>query len=349
MVDLFPIVRPLLHRLNPETAHDVTLRALKMGLGPRVGASDDPILAIDLWGRHFPNPIGLAAGFDKNAEVFGPMLRLGFGFVEVGSVTPQPQAGNPKPRLMRWHHREALINRIGFSGHGLDTVERRLASRRANGIVGANIGKNKDSQSAEQDYADGVRRLAPLADYLVINVSSPNTPGLRDLQGAAPLAAILAAAQAARDEASAETPILLKIAPDLTDKDVADIVAVALGSSADGLIVANTTVSRPDDLPGHLAGEAGGLSGPPLMDASTRLLADVARHTAKHLPLIGVGGVASGADAYAKIKSGASLVQLYTALAYRGPRLVTEIKRDLAERIRRDGFACLADAVGSGL
>lgn len=348
MVDLFPIVRPLLHRLDPETAHDVTLRALKMGLGPRVGAPDDPILAIDLWGRRFANPIGLAAGFDKNAEVVGPMLRLGFGFVEVGSVTPQPQAGNPKPRLMRWHQREALINRIGFSGHGLNVVERRLASRRADGIVGANIGKNKDSRSAEQDYADGVRRLALLADYLVINVSSPNTPGLRDLQGAAPLAAILAAAQAARDDASAETPILLKIAPDLTDEDVADIVGVALGSGADGLIVANTTVARPDDLPGHLAGEAGGLSGPPLMEASTRLLADVARHVAKRLPLVGVGGVASGADAYAKVKAGASLVQLYTALAYRGPRLVTEIKRDLAERIRRDGFDCLADAVGSG-
>jgi len=349
MVDLFPIVRPLLHRLDPETAHDVTLRALKMGLGPRVGAADDPILAIDLWGRRFANPIGLAAGFDKNAEVFGPMLRLGFGFVEVGSVTPQPQAGNPKPRLMRWHHREALINRIGFSGHGLDAVERRLASRRANGIVGANIGKNKDSQSAERDYADGVRRLAPLADYLVINVSSPNTPGLRDLQGAAPLAAILSAAQAARTEASAETPILLKIAPDLTDEDVADIVGVALASAADGLIVANTTVARPDDLPGHLTREAGGLSGPPLMDASTRLLADVARHTAKRLPLVGVGGVASGADAFAKVRAGASLVQLYTALAYRGPRLVTEIKRDLVACIQRDGFACLADAVGSGL
>lgn len=349
MVDLFPIVRPLLHRLDPEAAHNVTLRALKLGLGPRAGAPDDPILAIELWGRRFANPIGLAAGFDKNAEVFGPMLRLGFGFVEVGSVTPRPQTGNPKPRLLRWPHREALINRIGFSGHGLDAVEGRLAGRRPNGIVGANIGKNKDSHSAEQDYADGVRRLAPFADYLVINVSSPNTPGLRDLQGAAPLAAILAAAQAARGEVAAETPILLKVAPDLTDEDVADIVGVALGSGADGLIVANSTVARPDDLPGHLVGEAGGLSGPPLMAASTRLLADVARHTVKRLPLIGVGGVASGADAYAKVRAGASLVQLYTALAYRGPRLVAEIKQDLADRVRRDGFACLADAVGSGL
>lgn len=349
MIDLFPIARPLLHAMDPERAHWLTLTALKAGLGPRHTKADPPSLGIDLWGKRFANPIGLAAGFDKNAVAIGPMLRLGLGFVEIGSVTPQPQSGNPKPRIVRWHDRHALINRIGFSGEGLATVAARLARPRPPGVVGANLGKNKDTQAPETDYVEGVRRLGPLVDYLVVNVSSPNTPGLRDLQGAAALTAIVSAVLAARADIGIRTPILLKIAPDLADEDLADIADVGLSQGVDGLIISNTSLSRPDDLPAGLEGEAGGLSGPPLMAASTRVLGDMARLIDGRMPLIGVGGMASGADAYEKIRAGASLVQLYTALAYRGPRLIVEIKRDLAALLQRDGFASVAEAVGSGL
>ncbi|MEM7443573.1 MAG: quinone-dependent dihydroorotate dehydrogenase [Pseudomonadota bacterium] len=349
MVDLFPLARPILHALQPETAHNLTLVVLKLGLGPRMTSTDPPPLAIEVFGKSFANPIGIAAGFDKNAEVIRPLQRLGLGFVEIGSVTPRPQKGNPKPRMLRWREEEALINRIGFSGVGLDRVEARLKRPRPHGIVGANLGKNKDTTEPEADYARSVRRIARLVDYLVVNVSSPNTPGLRDLQAASALTEIVTAVQAARSEVGATTPILLKIAPDLSDEDLADVVRVALDKQLDGLIVSNTTISRPDNLPTSLAGEAGGLSGPPLMPKSTDMLRAVARDVAGRIPLVGVGGVASGADAYAKIQAGASLVQLYTALAYRGPRLVAEIKRDLAALLDRDGFSSVSEAVGSGV
>jgi len=349
MIDLFPIARPLLHAMDPERAHRLTLLGLKAGLGPRVAKADPPSLGVDLWGKHFANPIGLAAGFDKDAEVIGPMLRIGLGFVEVGSVTPQPQDGNPKPRILRWPDQGALINRIGFSNQGLDAAAARLSRPRPDGVVGANLGKNKTSLSAGADYAEGARRLAPLVDYLVVNVSSPNTPGLRALQGSAALAPILKEVLMARSDVGADVPILLKIAPDLDREALADIAHVAMEQGVDGLIVSNSTIARPDDLPSDLIGEAGGLSGRPLMAVSTKILADVARLTDGRLPLVGVGGVASGADAYEKIRAGASLVQLYTALAYRGPRLISEIKRDLAALLQRDGFASVAEAVGSGL
>lgn len=312
--------------------------------------SDDPVLHMRIWGRSFPNPIGMAAGFDKDAEVYDSLLQSGFGFVEVGSITPEPQPGNPKPRLFRLPQDNALINRMGFNSRGLARVRQRLEKRRhlRHGIVGVNLGKNRNGE-AEADYARGVRELAAYADYLVINVSSPNTPGLRALQSAVALRSLIAAVQQARDEAGTDDsppPLLLKVAPDLTPEDRQDIADVAAGSGIDGLIVGNTTISRPP-LHGAHAGEIGGLSGAPLFALSTEVLRDMYRLTEGRIPLIGVGGIASGADAYAKIRAGASLVQLYTALVYQGPGLLRRMKSELAQLLRRDGFASPAEAVGA--
>jgi dihydroorotate dehydrogenase len=332
--------------LAPEAAHRLTVTALKLGLGPRRQSGDDPVLATRVWGRTFANPIGLAAGFDKDGEVIGAMARLGFGFVEVGTVTPKPQPGNPKPRMVRWPARQGLINRLGFNNHGLDSAAVRLARRPGGVIVGANIGRNKDQSDAIADYVAGTERLAGLADYLVVNISSPNTAGLRDLQEGRALADLLTAVVAARDGTGSATPLVVKIAPDLDDAALDALVAAVLDAGIDGIAVSNTTISRPADMPERLAREAGGLSGPPLFALSTDRLRHVARRVAGRVPLIGIGGVASGQDAYAKIRAGASLVQLYTALAYQGPALVPAIKRDLAAALRADGFASLNEAVG---
>jgi dihydroorotate dehydrogenase len=348
--DLFPLVRPLLRALAPEAAHRLTLTALAAGLAGARRASDPPELRQRLWGLDVPNPIGIAAGFDKDARAPDALLRLGFGLVEIGTVTPRPQAGNPKPRVFRLEADGALINRMGFNSGGLDRVVERLAMRRnAGGIVGVNIGKNRDSADAAPDYTEGVRRAAPLADYLVVNVSSPNTPGLRDLQARAVLEALLRRVLAARDETGVRPPLLVKIAPDLTPEERADIAAVALATGIDGMIIANTTIARPSELRSPQAKEVGGLSGRPLFAPSTALLAEMYRLTEGRLPLIGVGGVASGEDAYAKIRAGASLVQLYTALVFAGPALIERIKTGLTALLRRDGFASVAGAVGADL
>ena len=340
---------PLLRRLPPERAHELTIRGLAAGAAPRQVAPDDPILAMRLWDLAFPNPVGLAAGFDKNAEVPDPMLRWGFGLVEIGTVTPRPQVGNPKPRLFRLTQDHAVINRMGFNNQGLDAVAARLARRQRRGVLGANLGKNRDSADAAADYCRGVAALGPLADYLVINVSSPNTPGLRDLQRRSEVSVLIGAVTAARDKlAGGRPPVLLKIAPDLTRQEQEDIAEVALNSAIDGLIIANTTIARPAELRSPDAPEPGGLSGAPLFQPSTRLLAEMYRLTRGALPLIGVGGIGSGADAYAKIRAGASLIQLYSALTYQGPALVGRIKRELADLLRRDGFGSVAEAVGSG-
>jgi dihydroorotate dehydrogenase len=347
---LFDLGLPLLRLLPPETAHRASIAALRVGIAPRRRESDAPSLGITLWGQRFPNPVGLAAGFDKNAEVPDAMLRFGFGFVETGTVTPRPQPGNPKPRMFRLVEDRALINRLGFNNQGLDAVRARLAARSGRaGLVGANLGKNKDSTDAIADYVAGARALAALADYLVVNVSSPNTPGLRDLQRKASLLALIAALKSARGEVvSADPPpLLLKIAPDLSEDERAEIAEAALESGVDGVIISNTTVARPAQLRSRHAHESGGLSGKPLFAASTELVGEMRRLTHGRLPLVGVGGVASGADAYAKIRAGASLVQLYTALVYEGPGLVSRIKRDLTVFLARDGFASIADAVGA--
>ncbi len=334
----FSLARPLLHRLPPERAHRLTLWALRQGLAPRARVPADPALAQTLWGRHFPNPLGLAAGFDKDAEAVGPLLDLGFGFVEVGSVTPRPQPGNPRPRVFRLPADRAVINRLGFNSRGLDTVARNLRAFRARhpgGVVGVNLGKNKESADSASDYAAGVARLGPLADYLVVNVSSPNTPGLRALQSRAQLDALLARVAEARDGLAREhrPPLLLKMAPDVTETDMEAIAESACGPYLDGLIVSNTTVTRPDDLTDVKADATGGLSGRPLFDLATERLRGMYRLTGGQVPLIGVGGVENAETALAKIRAGASLVQLYTAFIYRGPDVITDIVNGLCKHM----------------
>lgn len=351
-MDSYRFLGPLLRLLEPERAHDLTLWAMERGLTPTRPGTEDPILAISLWGRSFPNPIGLAAGFDKNAAVVGPAFGLGFGFVEIGSVTPRPQPGNPKPRIFRLPEDRGVINRLGFNNLGGEAAAGRLGKWRQEalpGLLGVNLGKNKDTERALDDYVAGVRLLGAFADYLVINVSSPNTPGLRALQGRAELDELVAAVQAALRESLAEKapPLILKIAPDLTGEDMQDIAEVALARQLDGLTVSNTTITRPDSLAGQHRGETGGLSGRPLFHLSTQVLSEIYRLTEGRIPLIGVGGVSSGADAYAKIRAGASLVQLYSALVYDGPRLITRVTRDLAQLLKRDGYGAVSEAVGA--
>jgi dihydroorotate dehydrogenase len=337
-----------LRTLDPEDAHGLAIRALEVGLGPRAGA-DAAILATEVAGLKLPNPVGLAPGFDKNAQVFAPMLRAGFGFVECGTVTPKPQAGNPRPRLFRLTEDRAVINRMGFNNEGLEPFAARLA-RRGPGVVGANIGANKDSADRIGDYVAGLRRLWGLASYFTINISSPNTPGLRALQTRAALEELLGRIAEARDALPREglVPMFLKVAPDLEAGEAEAIVETVVAAGLSGIIVSNTTVSRPA-LKSRFAGEAGGLSGAPLRTLSTQKLREFAQAAGGRLALIGAGGVASGQDAYEKIRAGASAVQLYSALVFEGPGLVTRIKRELGERLRADGFASVKDAVGAGL
>lgn len=348
MIDLYPLVGPLLHGLDPERAHGLTIAALKAGLVPRPPVPDDPILRQRVWGLDFPNPVGMAPGFDKHAEVPDALLDLGFGFVEIGGVTPRPQPGNPKPRLFRLTEDGAVINRLGFNSVGLAVVQARLAARRRRGIVGANLGKNKDSTDGADDFVRGAEALWPHVDYLVVNVSSPNTPGLRALQSKAQLADVVRRVQAVLAPQAKAPPLLLKIAPDITAEDKRDIAEVALGQGIAGLIVANTTTARPASLRSPHRAEAGGLSGRPLFEMTTAMLREMYALTGRgKLPLIGSGGIASGHDAYVKIRAGASLVQFYSALVFKGPQLVADICRDLAALLRQDGFKSVAEAVGA--
>ena len=333
---MFALLRPALFCLDPERAHALTIAALAAGLGPH-GAPDDPILTTRLAGLTLPNPVGLAAGFDKDARVASAMLAMGFGFVEVGTVTPRPQDGNAKPRIFRLTADEAVINRLGFNNGGVSAAVSRLAVKRPAGIVGVNIGANKDSADRIADYVSGTRAVRDVAGYITVNISSPNTPGLRGLQDPGELKALIEAVLA---EAGA-TPVFVKVAPDLDTAAIDGIARVALDSTVAGLIVSNTTLARP-----IASREAGGLSGAPLFAPSTEVLRTFARATGKALPLIGVGGIASGAQAYAKFRAGASAVQLYTGLVYHGPGLVRRIKTDLAALLRRDGFVAVAEAVG---
>ena len=351
MADLYTVVAPLLRLLPPETAHGITLKALKFGWTPASGADDPLSLRQRLFGLDIANPVGLAAGFDKNAEVPDAMLSLGFGFVEVGTVTPRPQPGNVRPRVFRLTHDRAVINRLGFNNDGFEVVRHRLAERSAKqGVLGVNIGANRDSRDRIADYADGVRNFASLADYLTVNISSPNTPGLRDMQDPSILRELIEAVHAARAEiGAAETPILFKIAPDLADSDLTTIAETMLVYDVYGFVVSNTTVGERACLHGRHADERGGLSGRPLFDLSTNVLRQFYAMTEGRLPLIGVGGISSGQDAYAKIRAGASLVQLYTALIFEGPGLVGRIKADLAACLTRDGFAHVSDAIGADI
>lgn len=347
----YRFVRPIFRALDPETAHRAAIWALRLGLGGQSAEPDDPILATRVWSLDFPNPIGVAAGFDKGAEAVDAMLDLGFGFTEAGTVTPLAQPGNPRPRLFRLDEDEGVINRLGFNSGGLGPYVARIARRRRRGIFGANVGKNRDAADAIADYETGIAAVCRHADYLVVNISSPNTPGLRSMQARTTIEALIARVLAARGRAAANLarlpPLLAKVGPDLDEAALADIAEVALATGIDGLIIGNTTVDRPAWLKSPEARETGGLSGKPLMQPSTACLAAMYRLTAGKVPLVGCGGIASGADAYTKIRAGASLVQLYSALVFHGPELVVRIKRELAERLRADGFRSVAEAVGA--
>ncbi|MFC4272402.1 quinone-dependent dihydroorotate dehydrogenase [Sneathiella chungangensis] len=350
MNSFYPIIRPLLFMLDAEKAHNLSIRALKNGLLPRVDNDIDPILSTELFGLRFPNPVGLAAGYDKNAEVLSGLAGLGFGFLETGSVTPRPQPGNPRPRIFRLRTDNAVINRLGFNNKGLDVAACNLAARPKHIIVGANLGANKDSSDRIADYVEGMERLAPVADYVTVNISSPNTPGLRALQGKAELQDLLGRIGEKRRDIMAEGvayfPILLKIAPDLTDADKSDIAATVLEMDIDGLIISNTTITRPASLRDPQKSEVGGLSGQPLKPISLNVLKEMYRATQGRKPIVGVGGIQSAEDAYARIRAGASLLQLYTAMVYKGPYVAVEIAKGLAKLLRKDGFLNLQDAVG---
>ena len=332
----FPFARPLLHSLDAETAHGLTIRALS-AMPARAPAAADPRLAVDAFGLRFPNPLGVAAGFDKNAEVPDAMLALGFGFTEIGTVTPKPQMGNPRPRLFRLPEDRAVITRMGFNNEGHAAALRRLAARRARGgIVGVNIGANKDSADRIGDYVQGIAAFAHLASYFTVNISSPNTPGLRGLQSRAELEQLLGRLNDERARQEKEPPMLLKIAPDLREDELEDIAAACGGGAVDGIIVSNTTLARDGLRSGH-AKEQGGLSGLPLLQLSTRQLARMFVLTEGKMPLVGVGGVHDGPSALQKIRAGASLVQIYSALVYQGPGLVTSILGYLAGEAARSG------------
>ncbi|MDO9708682.1 quinone-dependent dihydroorotate dehydrogenase [Paracraurococcus lichenis] len=339
---------PLMRSLDAETAHGLALRGLRAGLAGRDTGPEDPVLATTAFGLSFRNPIGLAAGFDKNAEAVLPLMRLGFGCVECGTVTPRPQPGNPRPRLFRLEEDRAVINRMGFNNAGLEAYRARLAAlpRPLPAVLGGNIGVNKEGADPARDYPALYAALAPLVDYVTVNVSSPNTPGLRDLQGEARLIEILDAIAAVRQASG--PPLLVKIAPDLAEDALGPIVEACAARGVAGLIIANTTIARPETLRSPHRAETGGLSGPPVFARSTAMLRQAHRLARGRLALVGVGGVSTGVEAFEKIKAGASLVQLYTGFAYGGPALIPRIKAELAALLRREGFTHVAEAVGTG-
>jgi dihydroorotate dehydrogenase len=336
----------LLHRFDPETAHSMALTALRFGLAPTIGTVTSTRLRTTLAGMTLANPVGLAAGFDKNATALRPLSRAGFGFIEVGAATPRPQPGNPKPRLFRLTEDRAVINRFGFNNDGMQAIAARLAERPRDAVIGLNLGANKDSDNRAGDFATVLATCAAHLDFATVNVSSPNTEKLRDLQGKDALSALLAGVMETRNALDRPIPIFLKIAPDLSDAEIADVAEVALSSGIDGLIATNTTLDR-DGLSSAHRDEKGGLSGRPLFEKSTRALAQLYRATEGKLPIIGVGGIASAEDAYAKIKAGASAVQLYSALTYEGLSLVPRIAQGLDDLLKRDGYKTVAEAVGT--
>ena len=336
-----------LHRIDPENGHGLSLKALNAGLVPLPGPMTSLRLRSVVAGLELPNPVGLAAGFDKNAVALAPLARSGFGFVEVGAATPRPQPGNPKPRLFRLSEDRAVINRFGFNNEGAEAIARRLQARRRGPIVGLNLGANKDSGDRAADFVSVLGTCGAHVDFATVNVSSPNTEKLRDLQGAEALRGLLAGVVARRDELAVRIPVLLKIAPDLNDQELSDIAGVALETGIDAIIATNTTLGREGLKSAHKA-ETGGLSGAPLFEKSTRVLARLSQLLDGKLPLIGVGGIASAEDAYAKIKAGASAVQLYSALVYEGFSLVPRVVTGLEALLERDGFTNVAEAVGTG-
>jgi dihydroorotate dehydrogenase len=343
---LFGLGQSLLLALPPERAHDLAVKSLELGLFPREDAPDDKRLAQRLFGLDFPNPLGMAAGFDKNARVPGPLLGMGFGFIEVGTLTPRAQAGNPQPRMFRSITDRAVINRLGFNNEGQQAALARLERERPRGVVGINLGAGHDSADRIGDYVEGIALMAQVASYFTVNISSPNTPGLRDLQAPDALDALLARVQRAREALVKAPPLLVKLAPDLADDDLPEIVRVILARGADGIIVSNTTLARTRLRDTSFAKETGGLSGRPLFARATRTLARVHRLVEGKLPLVGVGGIDSGEAALAKIEAGASLLQLYTGLVFEGPGLIGRIKQSLVVAMEKGGHTSLAPLIG---
>jgi dihydroorotate dehydrogenase len=346
----FELVRPVLFALDPERAHELTLKLLEAGIYPRDLTVDDARLATQVWGLAFPNPLGIAAGFDKDARVYDCVRRMGLGLAEVGTVTPKPQQGNPRPRVFRLTEDRALINRLGFNNGGHAAMLERLTQNRPGGILGVNVGANKDSADRTADYVEGIRRLYDVASYFAVNVSSPNTPGLRDLQAPAALDDLLARVLAARSDLMAagrpRRPIVVKLAPDIAEDDLAPVMDVLANRGVDGIAIGNTTLSRAGLGDTSLAREAGGMSGRPLFHRSTVMLARVYRLTRGKIPLIGIGGIDSGPSAIAKIEAGATLLQLYTGLVFEGPGLVARIKRDFVAYATERKLARISEATG---
>ena len=347
---LFDIARPLLFALDPEQAHELTLKSLEAGVYPRPPAPDDARLATRVWGLEMPNPFGMAAGFDKDARVPDALIGMGFGHTEVGSITPRAQPGNPRPRIFRLVEDRAMINRLGFNNGGHAAALERLRRRHGSGIVGVNVGANKDAIDRAADYVAGIATFADVAGYFTVNVSSPNTPGLRDLQAPAALDDLVARVLAERDRIAAERrvhrPVVVKLAPDLAEDDLAPIIDVLMRRGVDGIAVGNTTLSRKGLKQAAQGKEAGGLSGQPLFHRATVLLARVYQLTGGRVPLIGIGGITSGETAVAKVEAGATLLQLYTGLVFGGPGLIPQMKAALVQRLERNGLTRLSDAVG---
>ena len=348
---MFSILRPFLFSLDPETAHDLAIKSLKFNYLPSkmFEVEDEQILNTELLGKNFPNPIGLAAGFDKSAEVYNSLLRFGFGFVEVGTVTPLKQFGNSKPRIFRLEEDGALINRLGFNNDGIEIIKKRIKSEKKKGVLGINIGPNKNTKDQKNDFCLGLKNFFDIADYITINISSPNTEGLRDFHDQEKLKDLLLALNKIKNENKINIPLLLKISPDIVDNHISEIADVAIKNDISGIILTNTTDSNRDKLMNNFKKEEGGLSGKPLQQISTDMIKKFYKQLNGKVPIIGVGGVNSGKSAYEKITAGASLLQLYTGLVYKGPLLVKNIKKELIQILKSEGLNNIKDAVGKGL
>lgn len=348
---MFSVLRPFLFKLDPETTHDLAIKSLKFNYLPRkmFEVEDEQILNIELLGKNFPNPIGLAAGFDKSGEVYNSLLKFGFGFIEIGTVTPLKQFGNPKPRIFRLEDDSALINRLGFNNDGIEIIKNRIKSEKKKGVVGINIGPNKNTKDQKNDFCIGLKNFFDIADYITVNISSPNTEGLRDFHDQEKLEDLLLALNKIKSENKINIPLLLKISPDIKDNQISEIADTAIINDISGIILTNTTNSNKDKLISDFKKEEGGLSGEPLQQISTNMIKKFYKQLNGKIPIIGVGGVNSGKSAYEKIIAGASLLQLYTGLVYKGPLLVKNIKKELIQILKSEGLNNIKDAVGKGL
>ena len=348
---MFSVLRPFLFKLDPETTHDLAIKSLKFNYLPRkmFEVEDEQILNIELLGKNFPNPIGLAAGFDKSGEVYNSLLKFGFGFIEIGTVTPLKQFGNPKPRIFRLEDDSALINRLGFNNDGIEIIKNRIKSEKKKGVLGINIGPNKNTKDQKNDFCIGLKNFFDIADYITVNISSPNTEGLRDFHDQEKLEDLLLALNKIKSENKINIPLLLKISPDIKDNQISEIAVTAIKNDISGIILTNTTNSNKDKLISDFKKEEGGLSGEPLQQISTNMIKKFYKQLNGKIPIIGVGGVNSGKSAYEKIIAGASLLQLYTGLVYKGPSIVKNIKKELIQILKVEGLNNIKDAIGKNL